>query len=82
MRNATAIARNSGQTEAVMSRGDDWLESSLDEGAVLRWQAPPAAGEAAEDDLTWLVPDRDGDGYVAIAVCRDCDLVEVIALDD
>ena len=63
------------------TRGDDWLECCLDEGVVVRWQAAPGGGTAPEDDLTWLVPERNGDGYVAVTIGRDCDLVGVVALD-
>ena len=84
MRATTAIVRldHEGETAAPpATRGDDWLECCLDEGVVLHWQAAPAGGTAPEDDVTWLVPERDGDGYVAVTVARDCDLVDAIALD-
>jgi hypothetical protein len=84
MRATTAIVRldHEGETAALpATRGDDWLECCLDEGVVLHWQAAPAGGTAPEDDVTWLVPERDGDGYVAVTVARDCDLVDAIALD-
>ena len=84
MRTTTAIARLDHDGETVTlpaTRGDDWLECCLDEGVVGRWQAAPGGGTAPEDDLTWLVPERNGDGYVAVTIGRDCDLVGVVALD-
>jgi len=62
----------------------EWLQLCLDEGSVLQGRIE-ANGETAfdEDRLDWLVPDRDGDGYVVVTGLRASDdMIGVVLFDD
>ena len=63
---------------------DEWLDRCLDEGSVLHCRLHAnGTAECDEDRLDWLVPDRDGNGYVVVAGVRASDdMIGVVLFDD